>query len=186
MPNVECVIFDEPGPKNTEATLQAAARRAGELGIEEMVVATTTGKTALEAGGAFAGKVVGVTLQAGLWETYAPPDPEIVAEAESKGVVFLTCPHALMGSLDTAVKEQFGGLPPGEIIARTYYTICQGAKVAVECVMMAADAGLLTMDTDVVGVAGTNGGADTALVITPAFTSTFFDLRLREFVAKPW
>jgi len=184
MPNVECLVFEKPGPKNTEATLQAAARRAGELGIEEMVVATTTGKTALEAAGTFAGKVVGVTLQAGLWEKYAGPDPQIVAEAESKGVVFLTCPHALMGSLDAAVKEQLGGLPPGEIIARTYYTICQGTKVAVECVMMAADAGLLAMDKDVMGVAGTNGGADTALLMTPAFTNTFFDLRVREFVAK--
>lgn len=186
MATVECLVFEEPGETNTHATLEAGARRARELGIEQMVVATTTGRTALAAAEVFDGKIIGVTLQAGVWQKYAPPDPEVVAQAEAKGVIFLTCPHALMGSLDTAVKEQFGGLPPGEMAARTYYTICQGAKVAVECVMMAADAGLLAMAQEVMGIAGTNGGADTAMVITPAFTNSFFDLRVREFVAKPW
>ncbi len=186
MAKTECLIFEKPGPKNTQSCLEAAAHRAEELGIEQLVIATTSGRTALAATELFGGKIIGVTLAAGHWETYAPPDPEIVAEAEANGAIFLTCPHALMGSLDTAVKDQLGGMTPGELVARTYYTICQGAKVAVECVMMAADAGLLEMGDDVMGVAGTNGGADTAMVITPACTNKFFDLRVREFVAKPW
>ncbi len=177
-------VFAEPGPDNTQATLRLAVERADALGIDQMVVATSTGRTALAAVEVFAGTVIGVTLAAGHWDRYCPPDPDIIAQAEDRGVRLLTCPHALLGAIDSAVSG-IGGVAAAEIVARTYYTICQGAKVAVECVLMAADAGLLNMDREVIGIAGTGGGADTALVIAPAFTNTFFDLRIREVLAKP-
>jgi hypothetical protein len=34
-------------------------------------------------------------------------------------------------------------------------------------------------------VAGTGRGADTALVISPAFSTNFFDLKVREIIAMP-
>ncbi len=180
------LYFDRPGPDNTEATLAAAARRASELGIHQVVVATSTGKTALLAADAFTdAKVVGVTLQRGLWEKYVGTDPETVQQAESRGVVFLTCPHALMGAVDSAIGEKFGGLPPQHLISHVYYTWSQGTKVAVECMLMAADAGLLDMSEEVVSVAGTDHGADTALVLKPVFSHEFFSLRIRELIAKP-
>jgi hypothetical protein len=58
-------------------------------------------------------------------------------------------------------------------------------KVAVECVLMAADAGLLEMEQETVGIAGTNSGADTAIVCKPAYSRTFFELEIRELLAKP-
>ncbi|MEA3403551.1 MAG: pyruvate kinase alpha/beta domain-containing protein [Armatimonadota bacterium] len=179
-----CCIFAEPGPKNTQATLELAVERAGALGIDQLVVASSTGRTALEAAKLFSGEVIGVTLGAGHWQRYCPPDPELCQEAERQGARMLTCPHALLGGVDAAVSAA-GGLAAAEIIARTYYTISQGAKVAVECTLMAADAGMLNMDRETIGIGGTNGGADTALVISPAFTNTFFDLRIREVLAKP-
>jgi len=185
MPSIESLLFDEPGPANTEATLGAAARRAAELNIRQMVVATTTCATALKAADVFDGRIVGVTLQAGLWDKYAPPDPELLAQARERGIEILTGPHTLMGALDSAVKGQLGGLPAGEIVSRTYYTICQGFKVAVECVTMAADAGLVEMGGEVIGVAGTNDGADTALVMTPVFSHRLFDLKVHEILAMP-
>ena len=51
--------------------------------------------------------------------------------------------------------------------------------------MMAADAGLVRTDEDVISVAGTNSGADTALVLTPVNTHNFFDLKVREILGKP-
>jgi len=187
MPRIECLVFDQPGPDNTQDTLAIAKQRGDELGIRQVVVATSTGQTALEAAKVFSAetKLVGVTLHRGIWEKYVAPDPEIVAEAEGLGVQFLTCPHALMGSLDTAVQSRFGGLPPGEFVSYVYYTFCQGVKVAVEVVLMAADAALLDTDQDVIGIAGTDTGADTALVITPSFSFKFFDIRIREVLAKP-
>lgn len=179
--------FEQPGPENTDATLEAAARRAAELDIREIVVATTSGQTALRAARAMPEMetIVGVTLQAGLWDVYGGPDAETVKHAKERGVVFFTGPHTLMGSVASAIQSEFGGLPPEEVIARTYYTISQGTKVAVECMMMAADAGLLKMDRDIISIAGTNGGADTAIVVRPCTSNKFFTCRVREFLALP-
>jgi hypothetical protein len=39
------VYFENPGPQNTEETLQLAKERAEELGIKNIVIASTTGGT---------------------------------------------------------------------------------------------------------------------------------------------
>ncbi len=44
------MLFDRPGKVNTEETLKAAAARARELGISELVVATSGGDTASTCG----------------------------------------------------------------------------------------------------------------------------------------
>ena len=41
--------FTEPGPRNTATCLDIGARSAAELGIEKILIATCTGKTALRA-----------------------------------------------------------------------------------------------------------------------------------------
>jgi hypothetical protein len=61
----------------------------------------------------------------------------------------------------------------------------EGTKVCVEITLMAADAGLIKCDRDIVAIAGTGRGADTALRIFPANSATFFDLKIREIIAKP-
>lgn len=195
MPERRAIWFDEPSAAHTQATLQAAHERATELGIDQVVVATTSGKTALEAAklwrqttGAQVGdnaKIIGVTLHAGTWAKYAPPNADIVAEAEKHGVKFLTATHALMGHVGNALRDKFGGITHIELIAFVLYMFSQGMKVGIEVVAMAADAGLLDMDGDVIGIAGTGGGADTALVIKPAFTTNFFDLKVREVICMP-
>ncbi len=181
---LQTLIFGRPGPGNIHATLDVAAERAAALGIDQMVVATSTGKTALAATERFDGRIVAVTLSAGHWERYCPPDQGLVEELRSRGVHVLTGTHTLLGGIDGALSS-LGGVSAAEIIARTYYTISQGTKVAIECAMMAADAGALEMDREAISIAGTGGGADTALVIQPAYSNTFFDLRIREILAIP-
>ncbi len=61
----------------------------------------------------------------------------------------------------------------------------EGTKVCVEITLMAADAGLIPADRDVVAIAGSGKGADTALRIKPANAARLFDLRIREVIAKP-
>ena len=183
---VKQLLFDDAGGKNTDATLVAAAERASALSLQQAVVATTTGATALAAKRAMPkAKVVGVTLQAGTWAKYAPPDPSIVEEAEKEGVTFLTATHSLMGNVATAIREKFGGVCADELIAYVYYTFGQGMKVAVEVAVMAADAGLLEMGKEVLAIAGTGTGADTAIVLTPAFTVAFFDTKVHEIICMP-
>jgi hypothetical protein len=50
---------------------------------------------------------------------------------------------------------------------------------------MAADAGLIRTDEEVISIGGTARGADTALVIKPANTHDFFELRVKEVLCKP-
>ena len=60
------VYFDKPGPENTEEVLRIAKKRAKELGIKTIVVATTIGNTAVRASEVFKGmKVVAVTHSTG-------------------------------------------------------------------------------------------------------------------------
>jgi len=183
-----CVkYFEEPGEKNTEQTIAAALRRCKELGIKHIIVATTTGETAMKVAETCGKdvKVVAVTLHAGIWEMYGAPDPEKVRIAKSMGVEFLTCTHSLMGNVGNAVMEKFGGISWTDLIAYTYYTFSQGTKVAVEITINAADAGLIPADREVMAIAGTGTGADTALVIKPAYSTNFFALQIKEIVAKP-
>ena len=50
---------------------------------------------------------------------------------------------------------------------------------------MAADAGLIPFDKDVVAIAGTGKGADTALRIRTTNAARLFDLKIREVITKP-
>ncbi|NOZ19906.1 MAG: STAS domain-containing protein [Planctomycetes bacterium] len=186
--SIETVLFDKAGPAHTDRTLDIASQRAAELGIDALVVATTTGQTALKAAKLFEDthvKIIGVTLMAGVWDKYAQPDPDVVREAEEAGVTFLTATHTLMGNVGSAIREKFGGVSEVELIAHTYYTFSQGMKVAVEVAVMAADAGLVSTDADVIAIAGTGSGADTAIVIRPAYSNKFFSTKIREVLAMP-
>ena len=175
--------FDRAGETNTEKTIGLAAERCRDLGIKHIVVATSTGETAIKVAEGFKDqdvKIIAVTLHAGIWEKYVPPDPEKVRKAEGMGVTFLTCTHALMGNVSSGIMQKFGGISWTDLIAHTYYTFSQGTKVAVEITIMAADAGLIPVDREVISIAGSDTGADTALVIKPAYCTDFFSLRVRE------
>ena len=57
-------------------------------------------------------------------------------------------------------------------------------KVCVEIVAMAGDANLVPVE-DVIAVAGTGRGADTAVVIGANSTNRLFDIKVRAILAKP-
>jgi hypothetical protein len=180
--------FEEPGRQNTDETLALARERAVQLGIEYLVVASTSGATALRAAHIFDGThrhIIAITLHAGRWQVYRPPDWDLVEQAQAMGVRFHTATHALVANAERAIRDRFGGISPVELIAEALTIFSVGVKVAVEVSLMAADGNLIPMDQDIIVVAGTNGGADTALVLQPAYTSTLFDLRVKEIICKP-
>lgn len=181
-----CVTFDKPGPQNTERTLETAAKRADELGIRHIVVATTSGKTGLLAAQVFKGKnLVVVTHSAGfLKPDFQELKPALHRKIESLGAKVLTCQHAF-GGVGRAVRKKLATYELEEIIAYTLRTFGQGTKVAIEISLMAADAGLIPTQELCIAIGGTNWGADTALLLRPANAQTFFDLRVVEVLAKP-
>jgi hypothetical protein len=183
---VKTVYFDTPGRDNTAATMRIARRRAEELGIKTILVASTIGDTAVEAVKVFKGlKVIVVTHAAGFKE---PNTQEFTQEnrrkVESKGALVLTAIHAFAG-IDRAMRKRFNMYLLGDIIASTLRIFGEGMKVACEISLMAADAGLVRTDEDVVAVAGTGSGADTAIVLSPVNTTDFFSLRVKEILCKP-
>ncbi|MBE3586993.1 MAG: hypothetical protein IMW93_00280 [Thermoanaerobacteraceae bacterium] len=178
------MYWPRKGPSNTDETIALAVKRAGELGIDHVVVASCSGETAKK----MAGKVknlVCVTHHVGFT---APGEDEMPAtvreELASRGVRLLTTTH-LMGGLDRAVRNKFGGVYPAEIIAQTLRMLGQGVKVCVEISVMALDAGLIPAGKEVVAVAGSGTGADTAAVILPAHANHFFDTKVKEIICKP-
>jgi hypothetical protein len=93
--------------------------------------------------------------------------------------------HAL-SSAERAVRKDFGTIQTLELMANVLRRMGEGTKVCVEITLMAADAGLIPVDRDIVAIGGTGKGADTALRIQPANAGRFFDLKIREIIAKPF
>ena len=184
------VYLDKPGTKECPACLKAAAERAAELKVGHAVVATSSGRTALELAKALrtAGSkatVVGVGYAANFAAKWGKLEKRFTAPAEKLGAVFIGGTHAL-GGVNGAVRDKFGNCAtPGNLIAATYYTFGQGMKVAVEVALMAADQGAVPTDGEILALGGTGEGADTAVVLTPACSQDFFKLRIHEVVCMP-
>jgi len=180
------VYFDKPGSENTDEVLRIARQRADELGIKTVAVASTKGDTAVRATEVFKGlKVVCVTHSTGFRE---PDSQEFTEEnrkiVEGKGGIVLITTHTFAG-ISRAVRNKFNTYIIGDIIASTLRIFGDGMKVACEIVMMAADAGLLRTDEEIIAIGGTGRGADTAVVLNPVNSQKFFDLRIKEVLCKP-
>ena len=178
------LYFETPGKANTDATLRAVRERVQALGVRQVVVASTHGYTARRAHAILAGtgvEIIAVSICAAYDEEGWTMTAAERAEVEALGVKVLTCLH----SLGDDVSDAFGGYAPNKIVRETLYRFCQGMKVAVEVAIMAADAGLLDMSRECIAVAGTGKGADTALVLKPAYARKFDQLEIREILAKP-
>ncbi|MEM2874735.1 MAG: pyruvate kinase alpha/beta domain-containing protein [Candidatus Hadarchaeales archaeon] len=177
--------FEKAGD-HTEEVLELAKKRAEELGIRDIVVASTTGRTGARASEVFRGyNLVVVTHQFGYKD---PGTNELLEEhrkeIEKNGGRILTCTHAFLG-VERAIRKSMNTAYPVEVMAQALRMFGQGTKVAVEIAAMAADAGMIPHDRDVICIAGTGKGVDTALVIRPENSLRIFDLFVREIIAKP-
>ena len=183
--------FEKPGAENTHDTVKFAIERAKELGIRTIVVASTSGKTAQVFFDAMAGSGINLVVvthvvgfsKPGEWEFSAG----LADTLRKKGVRIITGTHALSG-LERALSRspKVGGGSRTEAIAEALRrVVAVGLKVAVECVLMAADQGAIGISEEVIAVGGTASGADTVCVIRPSYSANFFDLQVREIVAMP-
>ena len=178
--------FEKPGKENTDAVMEIVKKRAAELGIKTVVVASYRGYTAQKAAIALAPlKLVVVAgflepTSRNLSETFAEGDEGLI---KSKATV-LVATHLFSG-VSRAMRKKFDSASPAETVAQALRMLGVGIKVAIECVVMAADAGLVSTDEDVVAVAGTRSGADTAIVVRPVNSQDLFDLKVKEVLCKP-
>ncbi|MBM4240788.1 MAG: hypothetical protein FJ150_03890 [Euryarchaeota archaeon] len=178
--------FESPGEHNTDKVIELVRRRKDELGIETIVVASVSGKTGLKVAEEIDdARIVSITHHAGFREKgKLELDPSFEEKLKKKGVVTYSGTHALSG-VGRGISNKFGGSTPVEIIAETLRMFSQGIKVCVEITIMAADAGLIPMDSEIIAIGGTAKGVDTAVVLKAAHMNNFFDLRIHEIIAMP-
>lgn len=185
--DVPCRYFEKPGPRNTEKVLEAVSDRAEALSIGKVLIATCSGSTAFKALEILKPnlQIIAVSHVTGFGKPDVQEMPEDTRkELKSKGVHVLTAQHAF-GGVGRAVRNKLSTFQVDEIMAFTLRTFGQGTKVAIELALMAADAGLVRTDEDIISVGGSAKGVDSALVIKPANTHNFFDLKVRQVICKP-
>ena len=134
------VYFENTDADNTDQTLLIAKRRAEELGIKTVLVASTSGGTAVKAIEVLKGlRVIAVSHQAGFRESNTQEfTEENRKKLESQGGTVLTAAHAFSG-MSRAMKNKFSTVVIGDIIAHTLRIFGEGMKVVCELAMMAAD-----------------------------------------------
>lgn len=180
------IYFEQGGSQHTETTLNIARKRANELGIRDIVVASYTGETGAKATQFF--QDCNLVVVAGVVGFRTPNT--IVMTTEHRAVIeqhggrILFSGHAF-GMIGRAVKNAFGPMQVDELVANVLRLLSQGVKVACEITCMATDAGLIDADREVIAIGGSGTGADSAVVLKAANTHRLFDLRLREILCKP-
>lgn len=180
------IYFSNPGPECTDDTLKVSKKRAEELGIKDIVVASTRGATGLKTVEVFKGyNVIVVPHMTGVKGRGIQELSDEMANKIKAGGGKVHIASPVMHALTWATWKKFNTMYPGGIIAQTLRILGEGMKVVTEITAMAADAGLIPMDKDIIAIAGSKKGADTAVVIEPANSINFFDMIIKEIIAKP-
>ena len=180
------ITFEKPGKENTDKTIELAIAYAKEHGIKNIVVASGSGFTASKLK-AYASdfNIAAVTLAYGYKEENKNSFPnEVRKELENAGMRVVTAAHALSGA-ERSMSAKFTGVYPIEIMAHTLRMFGQGTKVCVECSTMAADCGAVPSGEPILAIAGTGGGADTALILKAAPTQHILNTKICEIICKP-
>jgi len=173
--------FESIGPENTEVTFRLARERAQELGIQKLVIASTTGATAKRAMEYFKNDGVQLIIIPHQWDFHREVNlfpPELVAELRDAGHVV----H--FGTMLFHTNDLFESTTP-VLMANLLRCFCQGFKVCFEIVLMATDAGHVKSGEKIVAIAGTGRGSDTALIVQAASSQHLKKLRVNEILCKP-
>lgn len=199
--SVSVTYFAEPGPQNTEATLAAALGRAAALGVQHVVVASDTGKTArtaLERCGPTHQLVV-VTNPAGLavpvtkLHDYLPRFRDHKQQLIDDGVSTFACSltEEVVSELEKAGAavhridwQRFARY--ARVGLRGVDWLGVGVRVGLTIAVWAYLAEAVPADRELVAIAGTGfggGGADTAIVVRTA--EKWLDWRVLETIVRP-
>ncbi|MEM3384524.1 MAG: pyruvate kinase alpha/beta domain-containing protein [Nitrososphaeria archaeon] len=167
------IYFKEPGPGNTDDVIKAVVKRLEEGDINTVVVASTSGKTGLKFAEALKNKVKVVVV------SHEKMEKEFKEKIVGVGGV---------AADETHLPLHEKGMDDAR---NAFYTLGQGFKVAIEVILIACDKKLIEPYKDVIGVAGTGEGSDTAIVARATTSKEIFckdvrkKLEVREIIAMP-
>jgi hypothetical protein len=193
--------FSEPGPENADALIETVKERIRELGIRFVVVASDSGSTALRVAEALRDlsvKVVCVTAYAGVrlaWPEggrWPSISGDIRRKLEDLGVKIVEETPWIFKGVTFDAQFLRRAAPSWAIHEFVCRTMGYGFKTSLEVALIAAEAGAVPIDEEVVAIAGTGwlgGGADCAIVVRSSAVPKVIDvekgLEVREIIALP-
>jgi hypothetical protein len=189
--NIEVTYFENGGPHNTDKALEIAKKYADQFKIKDIIIASTTGKTASKVLEFFNPKKFNIIIIThsyyftGIKNRQEFPE-DLMENLREQGLIVFTATHSMAG-IERSMRKSLNQWLPIEILAKYLRNnFSQGIKVCMEISSMAADAGLTKdIEKDVIAIGGTGRGADTVCLIKPMPTSLFDQLRVKAIMAKP-
>ena len=189
--------FDVCGQINTEETLKLAIRRAHELNIKKLVVASETGLSALKAAEMLQNSGINLTVVTSAAGTRIEntiigdlrigiPDRKIWDQLEKKGAEIVRATDPLY-NIGAALEHK--SIPTlATLIRLCLKMISSGTAVCVTATLMATDNGALREGEEVIAIAGSWIGLDTALVVRATNSVNLLkagSMQIREIICKP-
>ncbi|HWP96072.1 MAG TPA: pyruvate kinase alpha/beta domain-containing protein [Syntrophomonadaceae bacterium] len=177
----QIVYFEDVQPDNTEITLRLVKEKLNATGIKKVVLASTTGATAVRALEYFKEQGIQIIVVPHQYDFKRKQNPfpqELVKTLIDAG-------HAVhFGTMLFHTGDFYGSTTP-TVMANLLRCFSQGVKVCFEIVLMVADAGLVTPGEQVIAIAGTGRGSDTALIMQASSSQHLNRLRVNEIICKP-
>jgi uncharacterized protein len=199
-------FFPHYGPENTIEVIDAVAERLQEPGVDTIVVASSTGEMAIRIAQRFRPSEPGEN--ANLPRIIAVCDPpwaigkipkagRISADNKARLIalgaeVVDSVPYASRAYSTGASNNVYEALDLLVVVFDAFRMVGgNGLKVAIEVALMATNAGVIQPGQEVISVAGTGNGLDTAVVVKTAYSIDIFSTdpserpEIREILAMP-
>lgn len=187
----ERVLCFEPGEgyqKTTRAVIECVGEYLKAHRIEHVVAASSRGYTGAQLAALRKThpklNLVAVKMATGVDAIHKVVfDEKHRKTMQANGITLIGGTHAITGGLDRALRDSLGGWSANNIVAETLYLFSQGMKVCVEVIAMAVDAGAVPKGAEVIAMAGTGRGADTAIVATASGSTRLFEMDIHRVLA---
>jgi hypothetical protein len=183
------------GEVNTPVLLNLARERCQALSIQTTVIASETGRSALQALEIFQGSDIRLIIVTHYPATTTGPKGRIPIGLKrpefSERLRTLTGQgvRIVQGTRPLAPPSrsiQWNAPTPEGMLDKTLELFGAGTKIAIETTIMATDAGELDEGEEIISCAGTFKGLDTALVVRATYSMNFFrDFEIHEIIARP-
>lgn len=188
---IESLYFEKGGPQNTDKALEIAKKYVDKFGIDDIIIASTTGMTAEKATEIFDTERFNIVI---VTHAYYFVNSSVRQEfpmeklkiLKKKGLKFHIGTHSMSG-IERGLRIGKEAWLFVDLLAKLLgWLFSPGIKVCIEITTTVCDAGLIPdLNRDVIAIAGTGRGADTVCLIRPAPSSEFKDLRVKAILAKP-
>jgi len=194
------LYFNKPGPHNTGNIMRAVKERAKEDDVKHVVVASISGQTALRVAEELKELGILVVCVSGFpgWGTQHGVEYPFIKKETRERLEKLNVsivdrmPSTLSGDTLDYGLARYGYMPVSWVVAETLEAVGgYGLKTAVEVALMATDSGTVPPAANVISIAGSDKGADTAIVARTAYSSCMFSrdsaqrFQVLEIIAMP-